>query len=167
MGLDRLRTLLAAPLASLFLILSLSAFGGRTPPSYGFLIPVIQLHHEPQEPTDCGGRSEFIRLTKDGKTWINEDEFPPAQIAPAIASMMESRAERVVYVVVDSELSYWQFAGFLDQIQGATSDLHVVLVSGVVRREFETSHDLCDFVVPVQASSEFPGALRPPPHVLY
>lgn len=61
---------------------------------------------------------------------------------------MESRAERVVYVVVDSDFSYGRFAEFLDKISGATPDLHVVVISGEVRKAFEKSHDLCDFVYP-------------------
>jgi hypothetical protein len=49
---------------------------------------------------------------------------------------MKSRAERVVYVIVDSELSYGQFAAFVDRIEGATDDLHVIVISGEIRREF-------------------------------
>lgn len=148
MDLTRLRTLLAAPFARLFLLLSLCAFVVQRPPSTGFQIPVIRIHHNPQEPTDCGGRSEFIRLTRDGRTWINEDEVAPGRLAPAVSELMENRAERVVYVVVDSDLSYGEFANFQDKVSGATTDLHVVVVSGQILRAFQKSHDLCDFDYP-------------------
>jgi hypothetical protein len=73
-------------------------------------------------------------------------------LVPAIAELMENRAERVVYVVVDSELSYGQFASFLGKVKGATTNLHVVVVSGQVLKALQQGHDLCDFVYP---ASEF------------
>jgi biopolymer transport protein ExbD len=148
MDLNRLRSILAAPMAALFLILVLCTFAVQKPKSTGFLIPMIRLHHNPNEPTDCGGRIEFVKLTKDGRTWINETEVPSNSLATAVAALMENRAERVVYVVVDSDLSYGQFVEFLGKIKGATTELHVVIVSGEILRAFEDSHDICDFVYP-------------------
>jgi len=153
MDFNRLRLIVAPALASLFLILSLCAFVVQRPVSAGFRVPMVRIHHDPQEPYDCDGRPEFLRLTKDGRTWVNEAEIPGGQLASTVASLMENRAERVVYVMVDSELSYGQFAGFLGKIAAATSDLHVVVVSGEVRRAFEKRPDLCDFVYPVNQSS--------------
>jgi biopolymer transport protein ExbD len=137
-GMDpfRLRLLIAPAMASLFLMLSLCAFMVQRPESVGFRIPMVRLHHDPLRPYDCDGRAEFLRLTMDGKTWINETEIPADQLRLRVATLMEDRAERVVYVVVDSELSYGQFAEFLGSIEGATTDLHVVVVSGEIRREF-------------------------------
>jgi hypothetical protein len=148
MKLDLLRSLVAPAFACLFLILAVCALPMRTRVSSGFAFPMIRLQHDPNEMTDCGGRSEFVRLTKDGKTWINNDEIPADRIPSAIATIMENRAERVVYVIVDSEMSFGQFAHFVDRIEGSTADLHVVLVSGEVRRAFERNHDLCDFRYP-------------------
>jgi len=140
--------LLAAPMASLFLILLVFGLIDWRPASVGFRVPMIRLHHDPNEPSDCGGRAEFVRLTKDGRTWINSEEIPAGQVQAAVAAQMANRAERVVYVVADSELSYGQFASFLDRVSGATSDLHVVLVSGEIRRAFEKNYDVCDFRYP-------------------
>jgi biopolymer transport protein ExbD len=150
MDLNRLRGLLAAPLAGLFLLLILCTFAGQRPASTGFLVPMIRLHHNPEEPSDCGGRSEFVRLTKDGKNWINDTEVPPDRLVSTVSDLMENRAERVVYVVVDSDLSYGPFAEFLDKVAGSTTDLHVVLVSGQILRAFQSNHDLCDFVYPAE-----------------
>jgi len=149
MDLNRLRLLLAAPLASLFLVLSLCAFVTQRPASSGFLIPMVRLHHDPQEPLGCDGRPEFIRLTHDEKTWINEAEVPSDQLPHAISDLMENRAERVVYVIVDSDLSYGQFAAFLDRIANSTTDLRVVVVSGEVLIAFKKRPDHCDFVYPI------------------
>jgi biopolymer transport protein ExbD len=109
---------------------------------------VIRLHHNPNEPTDCGGRVEFVKLTKDGRTWINDTEVSSNRLAPTISALMENRAERIVYVVGDSDLSYGQFVEFLGKVKNATTDLHVVVVSGEILRAFEENHDLCDFVYP-------------------
>jgi biopolymer transport protein ExbD len=145
MDLNRLRTLVAAPVASLFLILLLCVLAVQRPVSAGFRVPMIRLHHDPNEPYDCGGRAEFLRMTKDGKTWINSTEIPADQVTARVAALMADRAERVVYVVVDSEVTYGQFAEFVDRISRGTADLHVVRVSGEVRKAFERDHDLCDF----------------------
>jgi biopolymer transport protein ExbD len=155
MDLNRLRLLVAAPMASLFLVLSLCAFVLQQPRSVGIRIPMIRIHHNPHKPYDCEGRPVFLRLTKDGRTWMNSEELPADQLRQTVVNVMENRAERVVYMVVDSELTYGQFAGFLDKIEGATNDLHVVVVSGEVLREFEKNHDECDFIFP---ESEFTSA---------
>jgi biopolymer transport protein ExbD len=163
MDLNRLRSLLAAPVAALFLILVLCVFGVQRPPSVGFRIPMIRIHHNPQE-ISCDGRFEFLRLTRDGRTWINEAEIPVEQLRQKVAALMEDRAERVVFVIVDSDLSYGQFTAFLDRIEGSADGLHVVVVSGEIRREFERprvlanpsmTHEteqeppnVCDFIYP-------------------
>lgn len=159
MDLNRLRSLLAAPMASLFLMLSLCVFVVQRPGSTGTRIPMIRLHHDPLEPTDCGGRTEFVRLTKDGKTWINEAEITPDRLAATVSYLMENRAERVVYVVVDSDLTYGQFAEFLATVENATTDLRVVVVSGEILRAFKENHDLCDFVYPANEFSNAKPAL--------
>ncbi|MGA2809204.1 MAG: hypothetical protein ABSE87_13815 [Terracidiphilus sp.] len=169
MDLNRLYALIAAQLASLFLVLVLCTFEVRRPGSVGFRIPMLRIHRTAQNEFDCEGRFEFLRLTRDGKTWVNSTEIPASQVRPTVATLMENRAERVVYVVGDSELPYGQFAKFLDSIEGATEDLHVVVVSGEIRRQFEESRalvnpskppqveqeplDVCDFVLP---ANEFP-----------
>jgi biopolymer transport protein ExbD len=164
----RLRTLIAPAMASLFLVLSLCAFVVQRPASVGFRIPMVRIHHNPQE-ISCDGRFEFFRLTNDGKTWINSTEIPADQVRLKVADLMENRAERVVFVVVDSELSYGQVVEFLGKIEGATDDLHVIVISGEIRREFmrnrvlvsplkaykmeENPLSVCDLVI---SDTEFP-----------
>jgi biopolymer transport protein ExbD len=141
MDADRLRVLLAAPLASLFLVLSLCAFVVQRPISAGIEIPIVRIHRDPNRNYTCDGRPLFMRLTKDGKSWINETEIPPNQIGPTVSIVMENRAKRVVYVVVDSELSYGQFVSFMNRMNSATPNLHLILISGAIRREFEASRN--------------------------
>ena len=139
MNFNRLLSLLAVPFASLFLILTLCTMVVRRSPSAGFYMPIIRLHHHPDEPTDCGGRSEFLRLTKDGRTWINEAEIPHDKIASTLAEMMKNRVERIVFIEVDSDLPYGQFTELMDKASGSIEDLHVIVISGETRRTFETS----------------------------
>jgi biopolymer transport protein ExbD len=150
MDLYRLRLLVAPGLASLFLVLSLCAIMVQRPTSMGIRVPVMRLHHDSNEPYDCGdGRIFLARLTRDDKTWINQNELPADRLAPTVAALTENGAERVVYVVVDSEVSYGRFAGFLDKIAGATDDLHIVMISGEIRKALDKRQlDLCDFVYP-------------------
>jgi len=156
MDLDRLRALVAAPLGGLFLVLVLCTFSVRRPAAVGFRIPMLRIHRTAQNEFSCDGRFEFLRLTRDGKTWINSTEISASQVRPSVAALMESRAERVVYVVVDSELSYGQFAKFLDSIEGATEDLHVVVISGEIRRQFEEKRTLVDPLNPSQMEQDPP-----------
>jgi biopolymer transport protein ExbD len=148
MNLNSLRVLLAAPFASLFLVLSLCAFVIQPPASTGFRIPMVRLHRNSQEGLVCDGRSEFVRLTKDGKIWINETELPMNQLRPTVTTLMENRAERVIYVVVDSDVSYGQFADLLDKVEGTTADLHILVISGENRRTLERGLDPCDYFYP-------------------
>ena len=140
MDLDRLRSILAAPFASLFLILLLCTLAMQRPmASVGFRIPVVRIRHDPNQFT-CDGRFEFVRRTEDRKTWINQDEIPENQTSSNIVELMENRAERVVYVEAESDIPYGDFVSMIDQITGAEPDIHVVVVSGEVRRRFDVSH---------------------------
>jgi len=154
MNLDQLRAMLAAPVASLFLVLLLCAMVVSRPAATGFFVPVIRLHHNPNEPTDCDGLAELIRLTADERIWINGEAVQRDRLSSRIAEIMSNRAERIVYVVVDSRSSYGQFASFLDAVAGSTPELHTVVVSGEVLKAFEKDHDLCDFVYPAKEISE-------------
>lgn len=127
MDFNRLYAILAAPLTCLFLIPVLCTFAMQRPSSVGFRIPMIRLHHDPNQMT-CDGRPEFVRLARDGKTWINGTEVPSGKLASTISGLMESRAERVVYVIADSDLSYGQFAALLGKVKGSTADFHVVVI---------------------------------------
>jgi len=143
--------LLAAPIGAVFLILAALYLVAAKPPSQGFTIPMIWIRHDAKEPLACDGRPEFVRLTKDHKTWINADQIPETQVRKQVAMLMSDRAERVVYVVVDSELSYGDFARILDDVEGAIPNLHVVVVSGAARRAWGKGGDLCDFHFPPRA----------------
>jgi biopolymer transport protein ExbD len=137
MDLNRLRQLVAAPLASVLMIMVLCTFVVRKPASSGIRIPLVRIHRNLYPGYTCDSRSIYLRYTADRKTWINEDEFPMSQLLPRLAEILENRAERVAYIVVDSNLSYGQFMEFTDKIKGTVQDLHVIVISGEIRRAFD------------------------------
>ena len=160
MDLYRLRALLAAPLASLFLVLAVCGFVIQRPVSAGIYIPVIRNDPGSPQQQPCPNRSILLRLTKDGRAWINGTELSPSQIAPIVAEVTENRSKRDVYVLADSEVSYGQFAEFLGKIVGSTSDLHVGLISGDMRKLFEEYPVPCGFVFPANEFAPSGATLR-------
>jgi biopolymer transport protein ExbD len=145
---DRLRAQLAPPMACLFLILIPCVFVVQMPVSTGIRMPVMRLSPNRARFT-CDGRFVFIQLLADGKTKINGTEIHPEDLAPRIATTMESRAERVVYLVPDSRISYARFVQVLGELDRAAADMHIAVLSGSVRNEyFERNLEPCDIILP-------------------
>ena len=132
MDLSRLRLLLAPALASLLLLLTPCIFSVQSPPSMGIKIPLLKLHHHNDQMT-CDGRWEFVQLLDDGTTKINEEQIREEDLAPLVSNIMESRAERVVYVVPSPGIPYSRFVETLSTLRKATPDLHIGVLSGKVR----------------------------------
>jgi biopolymer transport protein ExbD len=129
MDLNRLRSLLAAPLASLFLILVLCTFAAvQKPKSVGMYVPLPKVRSVPFNYCDfLSGRSIVVKLHKDGSYWINETRESPEKLGPRLTEIYGNRAERVVYVLSDPDISFGEFADFYSTIASSTSDLHIVL----------------------------------------
>ncbi|MGP8176142.1 MAG: ExbD/TolR family protein [Terracidiphilus sp.] len=130
-----------APLASLFLVLSLCAFVVQRPASAGMHFPitrvrVVSFHDSFHEGYCYDDRDIFVRIKKDGSTWINETQEQPSEVAPLIAQIMEPRAYKPpVYVLTDPEVSYGRFASLFKQISASSSDLHVGVITPQLDRE--------------------------------
>ncbi|HEY1210099.1 MAG TPA: hypothetical protein VGE85_12065, partial [Terracidiphilus sp.] len=151
----RFRALIAPAMASLFLVLSLCAFVVQRPESTGIRIPLLPLHPEANPPGYCNYREIVLWLTQDGRMWINETEISPDKLKGTIADIMENRYYKKLYIVADSGVSYGNFADFMSRIVGASPDLHVVLLSGQLRREVEqgpTFENLCGLQSPESQS---------------
>jgi biopolymer transport protein ExbD len=133
----RFRALIAPAIASLFLVLSLCAFMVQRPSSVGIRIPLLPLHPEAHPPGYCNYMPIVFWLTQDGRMWINVYEQSPDKLSAKITEIMEYRADKRVYVVSDSGVTYGKFVDFLSRIVGASPDLHVVLLSGQLRHEVE------------------------------
>jgi biopolymer transport protein ExbD len=122
-------------MASLFLVLSLCALVVQRPASVGMHFPITRVRRVSLH--DCyDDRDIFVRIKKDGSTWINETQEQPSDVAPLIAQIMESRAyEPPVYVLTDPEVSYGRFASLFQQISASSSDLHVGAITPQLDRE--------------------------------
>lgn len=146
MVLNRLRVLLAAPTTCLFLILILCVFAVQKPVPTGIRMAVVRLH--PIRPQlSCDGRFTFVQLLADGKTKINGAEIDPKDLTPRIGTIMEPFAERVVYLVPDSDISYARFVETFGELNEAAADMHIVVLSGSLRDEYFQRHlDPCDIV---------------------
>ena len=146
--LSRLRILLAAPTTCLFLILTLCVLAAQKPASTGVWMSVVRLRPNRVQ-FSCDGRFVFIQLLADGKTKINGTEIHSGDLTPRIGEMMESRVERVVYLVPEDAISYARFVETLDRVNRAAADMHVVVLSGSVRDEyFQRRLQPCDIIWP-------------------
>jgi biopolymer transport protein ExbD len=131
-------------MAALFILLTLCIFSGESSQSVGIKIPVLSLRHRPDQFT-CDGRWEFVQLRDDGTTKINEEKIREGELGPLVSKIMESRAERVVYVVPSPGIPYSRFVETLSTLKMAVPDIHIGVLSGKVRDAYVQLHDQpCD-----------------------
>lgn len=130
MNLIKLRGLLAAPLASLILILILCVFVARRPqPAFGLRVPMVKLkQHSPGYVCE-DDRLLIVRLMKDGNVWINETAISTEQLRPLLFKIFEYRHERVVYLFAEPSVPYGKFVEFFGQVSSSISGLHVILLT--------------------------------------
>ena len=128
MGPDRLRLLLAAPVASLFLVLSLCAFLLQRSSSVGMGVPLPKVRLD--YVSDCNylsDRSIVVQLRRDGSTWINETRESSEELGATLTKIYDYRAERTIYMISDPDVSFGEFANFYNAVDSSTSGLHIVL----------------------------------------
>ena len=131
MELSQLRSLVAAPMAALFAVLTLCVIEFESRPSTGIKFPLLNLRHHTDQ-ISCDGRWVFIQLLDDGKTKINSDEIPEGDLALQVGNIMKSRVERVDYVVPSSGIPYSRFMETLSNLRKAAPDMHIGVLSGKV-----------------------------------
>ena len=157
----QIRMWLAAPMASLFLILGVCAFAIQRTPSEGIYIPVLRLSAQfTENEFSCDGRFHFVQLMADGTTKLNEQSIPFEQLEARLAERMEGQLAKAVFVVPDSDISYQRFVAALDAIHNASSDVHIGVLSGELRHQYqqgwesdgllEPRHVPCDLIWPSQ-----------------
>jgi hypothetical protein len=148
MNMGRLPLWVAAPVSGLLLVLGLCCFVNFAPASTGMEVPLLHLRSTPAD-FSCDGRFEFVQVLADGSTRINGREIPGDRLGPVIAGIMETRAERVVYLVPDTEISYGRFAQTLGTLNNAADGMHIAVLSGHVKSAFsERRLSPCDLVWP-------------------
>ena len=87
MDLNRLSSLVAAPMASLFLVLALCAFVGQRPGAVGMNLPIVQVRTVSYG--DCEGvdRDIVVLLHKDGSYWLNEEKAPTGKLGSKLSEI--------------------------------------------------------------------------------
>jgi biopolymer transport protein ExbD len=137
MDINRLRALVAAPLASLFLILVLCTFGTNRPAPVGIHIPITRVQTISED--KCfDDRDVFVRILKNGSIWINETRLNPNELGPEIAEIMRNRNEqRVVYILPGPDISYGDFANVYNKVASSTKELHVGLITRQLKSQLE------------------------------
>jgi hypothetical protein len=149
MRLERFRAFLALPLASLFLILLVCAFAIQRPASVGVRVALLRLR-QPDQNFTCDGRWVFVELLDDGTTEVNLKAVPPQDLSAIVGKMMETRAERAVYLVPSPGISYARFIETYLALQGSAPDTHVGVLTKTVRDAFNgtSTASPCDLVWP-------------------
>ncbi|MGC1460836.1 MAG: hypothetical protein WA802_01460, partial [Terracidiphilus sp.] len=121
---EQLLQALAAPFASLFLVLALLA-----------ALPVSQasgvwfeLLREGQQ--DCGdARTEVVHL-EPGQGWmLNEKQVGASKMPQVVAQAMANRAERVIHFIPDRNVTVQEIASLATATQAETDSLHIGLVT--------------------------------------
>lgn len=134
MNRNGLWTMAVAPFASLALLLAFCAVLLQSPQPAGIRVPLVQLPKTLPQP-QCNFPETSLWLTNDGRTWMNWTELRPEDIRSKIADVMEYRSAKSVYVIVEPQVSYQQFADFMSRIVDASPNLHVVFLTTELRRE--------------------------------
>ena len=138
MGLHRSRAYFASAISTLSVILLLCVLAVRRPNvPVGLRIPIVRIPKQSMRNCSDPNRIVFIRLTRDGRMWINSTDYPPERLTALVALIMERRSDHIVYVAADSQVAYGQFADFLGKIASAAPNLRIAFLSNQLQKEFE------------------------------
>jgi biopolymer transport protein TolR len=122
----RVQTLNSAPLAALFLILTVIPATIRVT-SRGYPVKVAQ-----SLSGDCGDGPLFVvEVLHGGALRLNSVDLKRSQLATLLYHIFKTRAERVVFIRADREVSFRQVAEVID-IASAQAD-YVAIITPSVR----------------------------------
>jgi biopolymer transport protein ExbD len=134
MDFNRLSSLVAVPLASLFLIVVLCVFGVQRPPSVGVMVPLEHVRVVPNKECDfLSDREIVVQLHRDGSTWINETRVSHDKLRSELAEIFKYRHESYVYITSDPDVSFEEFANLYSTVDSSTSNIRIVLLTAKMR----------------------------------
>jgi biopolymer transport protein ExbD len=139
MDLSRLRALIAPAMASLFLVLSLCAFVLQRPVSAGMELPITQVRAVPYNDCEDVDRDIVVLLHKDGSYWLNVEQVSASKLGLILGEIYENRKYKLIYIFVDPDVSYGEFARFYDTVASSTPGLRI----GMRTRQMETVFQQC------------------------
>jgi biopolymer transport protein ExbD len=131
MSLDRLLSLLAVPLACLFLILMLCVFTFQSPVSSGIRIPMMRARAKPLSFCEFNGFTVYLR--SDGRIGGGDHDstVSKSEMLSRIADARDNIQDDTIFVITDPEVPFEQFAELLTNIQNVAPADHVAVVTGM------------------------------------
>ena len=114
-------------------------------------MPLLRLK-PPRPELICDGRWVFVHLLDNGTTKINEKQIRQEELALLVQSIMESRAERVIYVVPSPGIQYSRFLETVSTLRQAVPDMHIGVLSGTLGNAYmrpSLERQPCDIEWPV------------------
>jgi hypothetical protein len=160
MDLNRLRALLAAPMACLFLILILCVFTVRRPVSTGIRIPMMRARAKPLGFCEFNGFTVYLR--SDGKLagGDREDVVSRDVLLSRIVEARDNIRDDTIFLVVDSQAPFGDLARLIGDIHNAAPPDHIAVVTRAAEIEIwqyrtgapvEPIVDICRFEWPAVA----------------
>ena len=147
-----LRATPAAPLAGALLTLLVCVSIVRAPrphSSLGISIPLVRVPDHPQHNCSDPNRIVYIRLAKDKKIWLDSTGIAQDQLTAVVGFVMANRRDRIVYVDADPQVSYEEFAQFLNKITSAQDNLRIALLTPRLQESIKNaSVALCELEWP-------------------
>lgn len=138
-----------AGFAGLFLLLTVIATLPAGSGSSGFLV-----HLPPStSPEDCCGDSSLIvvHVSNENSVRLNSAPITKARLGERLTEIYGLRAEPVLFVRTDPEVSFQQVAEIVDIARGSVRDLHLRLLTPSAQKEaclviyFLTNPECCHF----------------------
>jgi biopolymer transport protein ExbD len=162
MNLDRLRSLLAVPLACLFVILMLCVFAVQSSVSSGIRIPMMRTRSKPLSFCEFNGFTVYLR--SDGRIGGGDHDSTVSQseMLSRIAQARDNIQDDTIFVITDPDVPFERFAELLANIENVAPADHVAVVTrdGQVEGISDSSGqrekwaDRCRFEWPVVAGQQ-------------
>jgi biopolymer transport protein ExbD len=133
MDLNRLRALLAAPMACLFLILILCVFAVQKPVSTGILIPMMRTRTVPLSNCEFNGFTVYLRSDGQLAGGSREDEVTRDVLLSRIREARDEIQDDTIFVIADPDVPYGDFATLIADIHNTAPPDHIAVVTRVAQ----------------------------------
>jgi len=129
MDLDRLRKLIAAPMASVFMILILCVFVVEQPVSTGILIPMMRARAEPLQFCELNGFTVYLH--SDGRLagGSRDDVESRGVLLSRIREARDQIQDHTIFVITDPDAIYGDLASLVADIHHVAPPDHIAVVT--------------------------------------
>jgi biopolymer transport protein ExbD len=129
MDLNRLRQLVAAPVACLFLILILCVFAVQRPESTGILIPMMRVRAEPLSFCEFNGFTIYLRSDGTLGGGSRDQVVSRDVMLSRIRDARDNIQDDTIFVIADPEVPYGDLASLLADIHDTAPADHIAVVT--------------------------------------